>query len=130
MKIQQVPALFIEPVNLNADFKNKSLLIKLLNDINEKNEKKIHIINENNKTYLQFNNSTMFLGIKDNKLFLENEKKYSWVFEKYDNQDKYIQMERFELNKKFYYKNINTNQIITNFYSLNLISGTIPPQAM
>ena len=64
--------------NLNADFKNKGLLIKLLNDVNEK--------------------------------------KYSWVFEKYDNQEKYIQMERFELNKKFYYKNINTNQIITNFY--------------
>lgn len=102
--------------NLNADFKNKCLLIKLLNDINEKNEKIINIINENNKKYLQFNNSTMFLGIKNNKLFLENEKKYSWVFEKYDNQEKYIQMERFELNKKFYYKNINTNQIITNFY--------------
>ena len=58
----------------------------------------------------------MFLGIKNNKLFLENEKKYSWVFEKYDNQEKYIQMERLEINKKFYYKNINTNQIITNFY--------------
>jgi len=50
--------------NLNADFKNKGLLIKLLNDINDKNEKKIHIINENenenenenNKIYLQFNN--------------------------------------------------------------------------
>ena len=102
--------------NLNADFKNKGLLIKLLNDINEKNEKKIHIINENNKIYLQFNNSTMFLGIKYNKLILENEKKYSWIFEKYDNQEKYIQMERLEINKKFYYKNINTNQIITNFY--------------
>ena len=58
----------------------------------------------------------MFLGIKYNKLILENEKKYSWIFEKYDNQEKYIQMERFELNKKFYYKNMNTNQIITNFY--------------
>jgi hypothetical protein len=105
--------------NLNADFKNKGLLIKLLNDINEKNDKKIHIINKNNKIYLQFNNSTMFLGIKDNKLFLENEKKYSWVFEKYDNKEKYIQMERFELNKKFYYKKIDTNnnnEIITNFY--------------
>ena len=43
-------------------------------------------------------------------------KKYSWIFEKYDNQEKYIQMERLEINKKFYYKNINTNQIITNFY--------------
>jgi hypothetical protein len=66
--------------------------------------------------YLQFNNSTLFLGIKNNKLFLENEKKHSWLFEKYNNQNKYIQMERNEINKKFYYKNIITNEITTNFY--------------
>ena len=53
---------------------------------------------------------------KDHVEIFRSDKKYSWVFEKYDNKEKYIQMERFELNKKFYYKNMNTNQIITNFY--------------
>ena len=106
--------------NLNADFKNKNLLIKLLNDQNEQNDKKIFLINDNvnNKDifYMKFNHSTMFLGIKNNKLSLEDKKKYSWIFEKYNKDEKYVQMERYEINKKFYYKNIKTNQIHTNFY--------------
>ena len=106
---------YLTKYNLQSDFKNKQLLVLLLNDVKKK-DKIINIINENNKLYLQFNNSTLFLGIKDNNLYLSNEKKYSWIFEEYNNENKYIKMERFEINKKFYYKNINTNEISTNFY--------------
>ena len=104
--------------NLQNDFKNKTVLIKNLHNSSEKN---ILIMNKDNKKYLTFNKSKIFIGINNNKLSLCNNYSYSWTFEKYDSSNKFINTERIEKNKKFYYKNIDTrsnsnNELNTNFY--------------
>jgi hypothetical protein len=104
--------------NLQNNFKNKTVLIKNLSNSSEKN---ILIVNKDNKKYLAFNKSKIFIGIKNNKLSFCNNCSYSWTFEKYDSSKKFINTERIEKNKKFYYKNIDTdsnsnNEIYTNFY--------------
>jgi hypothetical protein len=46
------------------------------------------------------------------------EKNSSWIFEKNNNEslEKYIKVERYIKNNKFYYKNISNNEIFTNYY--------------
>ena len=114
------------------DIKNKSYLISILNKPNEKNIliQKVDKSNEkyekyNDCFYLNFLNNNSYLGIKNNldaneiTLTIQKEKQSFWKLEKYipsfENKN-YILLERFNINNKFYYKDLATQQIHTNFY--------------
>ena len=98
--------------NLSNEFKNRNLLIKLMYD---KTENIIQLIYHDNLCYLQFVKSKLYINKKNNTIILSNEPITSWIFNKNNNNDK-IYVKRFSKNKKFYYKNLSTGNIYTNFY--------------
>ena len=66
--------------------------------------------------YLKFCKSSLFININNNQLVLSKDKISHWIFEKHNYNDDYLYLKRFCKNKKFYYKNLKTNEIFTNFY--------------
>lgn len=99
--------------NLVSEFKNRNILINFLGDFNEK---KIIKVYENNEMYLKFAKSSLFININNDKITLSNIKKNSWTFENHKYNNEYLYLKRFIKNKKFYYKNLENNEIFTNFY--------------
>ena len=62
-------------------------------------------------------NSYLSLNTKNNDYtHISTKKNNKWIFEKNNNQSKFIKVSRFIKNNKFYYKNIENNEIYTNFY--------------
>ena len=105
--------------NCIGKFRNESIFMKYFNDDREK-EILIEDFNiEDNSFLLKFIKYNCYLGIheKNNNLIdIVINKNYRWTFEKVINNNQYINCTRFIKNNKFYYKNVETNEIYTNYY--------------
>ena len=104
--------------NCTNKFRNESILIKCYNNNNEKYILKENI-DEHNNFYIKFIKYNNYLSInkKDNNYIdITSQKINKWTFDTIINNDEYIYVTRFIKNNKFYYKNINTNEIYTNYY--------------
>jgi len=110
---------YLTSYNSRGKFRNEKLLYQCLKDESIK-----EIILEesgvkNNIFFIKFKKNNLYLSL-NNKDNVENtkEKKSLWIFEKNNNEplDKYIKVERYIKNNKFYYKNISNNEIFTNYY--------------
>ena len=106
---------YITRYNIIGKFKNENILLKYLRDDTEK-----YIIKEssnNNSFYLKFKKYNNYLSYNNElNIDISNIAKNRWIFEKVNLKDTYIECNRFEKNKKFYYKNIKTNEEYTNYY--------------
>ena len=98
--------------NLLNEFKNRNLLIKLLYDTTENI---IQLVYHNDLCYLQFVKSKLYINTKNNNITLSAEPLTSWILHKNMNNEQ-IYVKRFVKNKKFYYKNLKSGYIYTNFY--------------
>lgn len=98
--------------NITDNLKNRNLLIKLLYN---NTENIITMIPKNNLYYLQFLKSKLYLTIKNNLLTLSDNASTLWKINKYKNTQK-IYAKRIIKNKKIYYRNLETNNLYTNFY--------------
>jgi hypothetical protein len=115
---------YLTRYNSIGKFRNENILFKYLKDSFEKEllkediEKDL-IENDNDIFYLKFLKYNNYLSTStenNNLINIYNQKCSKWKFEKVVNQDKYINVIRFIKNNKFYYKNINTDEIYTNYY--------------
>jgi hypothetical protein len=106
---------FFTRFNCIGEFRNENVLLKCYNDNNEK-----YIITEDideyNNFYIKFAKYGTYLSINDDNIDISHQKKYKWNFESILNNQEYIYMTRFIKNNKFYYKNIENNEIYTNYY--------------
>ena len=114
---------YLTRYNSIGKFRNENILFKYLKDNFEKELLKEDIekdfIENNDVFYLKFlkYNNYLSVSLENNNLInIYNQKSSKWKFEKIVNQEKYIYVTRFVKNDKFYYKNINTNEIYTNYY--------------
>lgn len=98
--------------NIVNEFKNRNLFLKLLYDTSENI---IDLIKNDNFYYMRFNKSQLFINIDENKIVLEKNKKTLWNLEKNVSKEK-IYVTRYCKNKKYYYKNLENDNIYTNFY--------------
>ena len=98
---------FLTRYNFYGKFRNENMLLKYFNS---KIDKEIII----DGSYLKFKNNTYLLI--DNGNVNVNEP-CKWIFEKANNDNEYINVRRFIKNKKFYYQNIETSEIYTNYYN-------------
>ena len=77
------------------------------------------IIDDNNSFYIKFPKHNTYLSVNSKNIELIDinmHKINRWIFEEIINKEKYIDVIRYYKNKKFYYKNIDTNEIYTNYY--------------
>jgi len=105
--------------NCISKFRNESIFLKYFNDEREKEILKEDFNELDNSFLLKFIKYNSYLGIneKNNNLIdIVMNKNYRWTFEKVKNDNKYINCTRFIKNNKFYYKNVETNEIYTNYY--------------
>jgi hypothetical protein len=107
---------FFTRYNCKNKFRNENILIKCYNDNIEK-----YIIKENideyDNFYFKFAKYNNYLSInKDNNIDVTIKNTNKWFFEKNNNNDEYIYVTRFIKNNKYYYKNIENNEIYTNYY--------------
>ena len=98
--------------NLLDKFRNRNLLLKLLS---HNDESIIQLIPHDNYYYLQFIKNKLYINSKNNKIYLNSHPETLWNFKKYINHDK-IFIKRFVKNNKFYYRNLHTGYVFTNFY--------------
>jgi hypothetical protein len=106
---------YLTRYNCKGKFRNENLLIKCLKDGGERDILKENIDKDGSffikflryKTYLCINNDCL-----DNSISGVNR----WIFEKADNSEEYIHVMKFTKNKKIYYKNIQNDEIFTNYY--------------
>jgi len=104
----QLGIYYLTKYNSISKFRNELTLIKCYNNNNEKYMVK-EDIDENGSFFLKF--------IKYNNYFtVKNNKKSKWQFEKIICKDEYVYMTRYNKNNKFYYKNIENNEVYTNYY--------------
>ena len=73
-------------------------------------------MDEYNNFYIKFAKYGTYLSINDDNIDISYQKKNKWNFEHILNNQEYIYMTRFIKNNKFYYKNIDNNEIYTNYY--------------
>ena len=73
------------------------------------------MIKKDNLYYLKFQKNNLFINEKNNRIELNNKAETLWKINKYENKEK-IYIKRYKKNKKFYYKNLNNNNVFTNFY--------------
>jgi len=107
---------FFTRYNCTNKFRNETILIKCYNDNNEK-----YIIKENideyNNFYFKFTKHNNYLSInKNNNIDITSKRINKWNFEKIPNNEEYIYVIRFIKNNKMYYRNIENNEIYTNYY--------------
>jgi hypothetical protein len=106
--------------NSIGKFRNESVLFKYLRDEKEKELIKEDIC-KNNSFYLKFLKYNFYFSVNsknDETTDITNFKKSRWTFEKvnYKDPEPYIKATQIIKNNKIYYKNIETNEIYTNYY--------------
>ena len=105
--------------NSISKFRNENIFFKYFKDEFEKEILKEDFNNNDNSFILKFIKYNCYLGIntKNNNLIdIVMNKSNRWIFEKVNIDNKYINCTRFIKNNKFYYKNVDTNEIYTNYY--------------
>ena len=113
---------YLTPYNCRGKFRNEKLLYQCLKDESMREIILEEIENRNIDSYfIKFKKNNLYLSInnKNDKNIFEISKEKDdcakWVFEK-TNHEKFIKVVRFIKNNKFYYKNIQNNEIYTNYY--------------
>jgi hypothetical protein len=101
--------------NCINNFKNESLLLKCFQYETEKYISVVDVENTNNQKifHLYFLNEGLEESDK-NCFSIENNK--IWKFEEIPYKDEYLYVKRFIKNNKFYYEDVNSGEIFTNFY--------------
>jgi len=115
----QLGIYYLTRYNCISNFRNPILLSNCFTFHNEK-----YIIKEflndtnNNQFYLKFLKYNNYLSIDGNNtsINVSNNKVSLWTFEKVIQTNDFLFMERIIKNNKIYYKNIETNEIYTNYY--------------
>jgi hypothetical protein len=103
--------------NCISKFRNENIFIKYFKDNKEREILKEDISRINNSFLLKFIKYNCYLNVKNNSsIDINTNKNDRWIFEKVNNKSEYINCTRFIKNNKFYYKNIDTNEIYTNYY--------------
>jgi hypothetical protein len=97
---------YLTRYNYYCKFRNENIFLKYFNN---KIEKEIII----DGSQLKFSKYNTYFEIGNN----NNNKSCKWIFEKVNNDNEYINVRRFLKNRKFYYQNIETNEIYTNYYN-------------
>ena len=101
--------------NIIGQFSNETILLKSLKDDTEK-----YIIKENidkDSFYLKFKKYNNYISYNNEfNIEVTNSTKNRWIFEEINIKDEYVECTRFEKNNKFYYKNIENNDLYTNHY--------------
>jgi hypothetical protein len=106
---------FFTRYNCITKFRNENILINCYNNENEKFIIKDDTDNLNN-FYFKFIKYNNYLSINKDNITITSKKINKWKFEKIISEDEYIYVTRFIKNNKFYYKNIQNNEIYTNYY--------------
>ena len=104
--------------NSIGKFRNESMLFRYLRDDKERELMKIDIC-KNNSFYLKFLKYNFYFSVNsknDETIDITNFKKSKWIFEKVNYKDPYIKAIQIIKNNKIYYKNVETNEIYTNYY--------------
>ena len=111
---------YLTKFNYKGNFSNKNLIIQCLKD---KNERIIIFeeLDENNICYIKFLKYNNYLSINKNiknSLEISKLKETKWKLEKanHENNNEYIKVTRFLKDNKYYYQNIETEEIYTNYY--------------
>ena len=76
-------------------------------------------MNSSINIYLKFLKYSTYIALNStNSLDINVNKKNKWIFEKaiLNENNQYINVIRYDKNKKFYYKNVNNDETYTNFY--------------
>lgn len=121
---------YLTRYNILGKIRNENLFLKYFN-----NEREREIIKEDldidshtdteNFFYLKFLKYNLYLGMNKGIIDLNIKEKSKWIFESVNNSDEYLYLTRFIKNDKFYYKNINNNEIYTNYYKGWAISNIL-----
>ena len=105
--------------NAYGKFRNEAILYKNMKDESEKILMKDDLKEEQGSFYIKFIKYNNYLSISsrlidniDTTIKCENR----WIFEKAEKKAEFITVTRFIKNNKYYYKNIDTEEIYTNFY--------------
>jgi hypothetical protein len=112
---------YLTRYNIQCQFKNENSIIKYLKDHFEKYII-IEDIDENGFFYIRFYKYKLYYSIKNDKtsnkinVDINMNKINKWIFEKNEDFNEYVNVNRYDYNKKFYYKNISNNEVYTNFY--------------
>ena len=109
---------YLNRYNIIGNFKNEIVLLKCIRDDREKYILK-EDIDENGYFYLKFLKYSTYIALNStNSLDINVNKKNKWIFEKaiLNENNQYINVIRYDKNKKFYYKNVNNDETYTNFY--------------
>ena len=106
---------YLSKYNVNGNFKNESVLIK--NMLSE-NERYIicEDVDKDGFYYIKFLKYNEFLSIHDNNLISTSYKKSKWIFEKPVYDKDVIRVKRYQKYGRYFYKNIDNNEIFSNIY--------------
>ena len=106
--------------NCKGKFRNESIFFKYIKDESEREILKEDFDIKNNSFYIKFLKYNSYLTINEKNIETVDstvKKSNKWILEKVVNSgDGYIKVIRFLKNKKFYYKNIETGEVFTNYY--------------
>jgi len=118
---------YLTTYNIKGKLRNEKLLYKCIRD-DSLREIIIDEIDINNPCFIKFKKNDLYLiANKENLLETTKDKNNNiffskWIFEnkfnsnEHENCNKYIKVKRFIKNNKFYYQNIENNEIFTNYY--------------
>ncbi len=105
---------FITLYNTLGKFRNENIYIKYFKDEKEKEIIKENI-DQNNNFYLKFLKHNNYLSLKNNDyICICPKSEYKWTFENLENK-KYFYFKRILNNNKFYYINIENEDVYTNY---------------
>jgi hypothetical protein len=109
---------YLTRYNSFGKLRNEHILIKYLREDKERDiMKEYEKENDNlNEFYLKFLKYNCYLNINNKCTVVNHNKITKWTFEKVIIDEPYFEATRFIKNNKFYYKNIKTNEIYTNYY--------------
>ena len=106
---------YLSKYNVNGNFKNESILIK---NMLLENERYIicEDVDKDGFYYIKFLKYNEFLSIHDNNLISTSYKKSKWIFEKPVYDKDVIRVKRYQKYGRYFYKNIDNNEIFSNIY--------------
>ena len=105
---------YLSKYNLNGNFKNESVLIKNMLSDNER-----YIIcdgSDKDGYYIKFLKHNEYMSIHDDNLISTSNKKSRWIFEKPFYDKDIIHVKRYQKYGRYFYKNIDNNEIYSNIY--------------
>ena len=109
--------------NIRGNFKNEQVLIKNMSNYCEKliilEKDASSSLSSSSSFYVKFSKTNTYLSITNDNNYLTNTNKSidKWIFEKPEKKENFISVVREKKYDKFFYKNIETQEIYSNIYS-------------